>query len=100
MKKENSFPFIFLHTRIVIIITNWTREKMATAAGKAVELGVRQRVRVVGVTLLRSGWHQRPEVRSTLRALGLTKINRTIYHKNIQPIRGQLLKVLPVPLAS
>lgn len=67
---------------------------MATAAGKAaVELGVRQRVRVVGVTLLRSGWHQRPEVRSTLRALGLTKINRTIYHKNIQPIRGQLLKV-------
>ncbi len=55
--------------------------------------GVSQRVRVIGVTLLRSGAHQTPGVRRTLQALGLKKINTTIYHKNIQPVRGMLLKV-------
>jgi ribosomal protein L30/L7E len=73
---------------------------MASAAGKiAMEVGARQRVRVIGVTLLRSGWHQPPPVRGTLRALGLTRVNRTVYHKNIQPIRGQLLKVPALSLS-
>jgi large subunit ribosomal protein L30 len=51
------------------------------------------KTRVIGVRLIRSGAHQRPELRATLRALGLTKMQRTVYHKNIQPIRGMLLKV-------
>ena len=49
--------------------------------------------RVLAVTLIRCGLHQRPIVRENLHALGLKKLHETRYHKNIPEIRGKLRKV-------
>lgn len=50
-------------------------------------------VRVIGVTLVRCGLHQPPNVRANLKFLGLKKMHQTVYQPNIASIRGILYKV-------
>jgi len=71
--------------------------KKMSGAAALLGAGTKERVRVIAVTLMRSPHHQTPTVRATLKALNLQKLHVTVYHKNIQPIRGQLVKVLPPP---
>ena len=49
--------------------------------------------RLVAVTLLRSGAKKPEGLQGTLRALGLKRINQTIYHRNNESIRGMIFKV-------
>jgi ribosomal protein L30 len=48
---------------------------------------------LVAVTLLRSWAGQPKPIHGVLRALQLTHRHKTVYHKNIPEIRGQLKKV-------
>lgn len=58
-------------------------------------------VRVIGVTLVRSGAHQPPDIRKNLKALKLYKMHQTVYHPNIACIRGIIHKVqIRLPLAQ
>ena len=40
------------------------------------------------VTLVKSHLHAPPDIRKSVEALGLTRLNSSIIHKNISPIRG------------
>eukprot|EP01089_Gocevia_fonbrunei_P015010 TRINITY_DN4287_c0_g1_i1.p1 TRINITY_DN4287_c0_g1~~TRINITY_DN4287_c0_g1_i1.p1 ORF type:complete len:112 (-),score=14.23 TRINITY_DN4287_c0_g1_i1:47-340(-) len=51
------------------------------------------RCRVIGITLIRSPFHQNPGARATCRALGLNKRHAIVYHKNIAPIRGMINRI-------
>lgn len=46
--------------------------------------------RVLAITLVKSGAHQRPHVRSTLLSIGLKRIHQTVYQKNLPSVRGKL----------
>lgn len=46
------------------------------------------------VTLKRSGAGRKPDQRATLRGLGLNKINKTVYLKDTDPVRGMIYKVI------
>ena len=46
--------------------------------------------RVLKITLVKSGLHQRPSVRATLQSIGLRRIHQTVYQKNLPCVRGKL----------
>jgi large subunit ribosomal protein L30 len=46
--------------------------------------------RVLAITLVKSGTHQRPHVRYTLESIGLRRIHQTVYQKNLPSVRGKL----------
>ena len=47
----------------------------------------------VKVKLIRSGIHSPERQKKTLRALGLTYLNKTVEHENTEQISGMLTKV-------
>eukprot|EP01097_Dermamoeba_algensis_P005603 TRINITY_DN3559_c0_g1_i1.p1 TRINITY_DN3559_c0_g1~~TRINITY_DN3559_c0_g1_i1.p1 ORF type:complete len:118 (+),score=23.93 TRINITY_DN3559_c0_g1_i1:54-356(+) len=49
--------------------------------------------RVVKVTLVRSLSGKTPIVRKNIQALGLRRINQSVYHMNLQSVRGQINRV-------
>jgi large subunit ribosomal protein L30 len=46
--------------------------------------------RVLAVTLVRSPFHHKPNICLTLKSMGLTKKNQTVYQKNLPSVRGKL----------
>lgn len=48
----------------------------------------------IKVTLVRSPIGKNRKIRDTLRALGLTKLNKTVIHENNPSIRGMINKVI------
>ncbi len=48
----------------------------------------------IKLTLVKSGIGKNKKVRETLKGLGLTKLNKTVYLNNTAPIRGMINKVL------
>ena len=49
--------------------------------------------RVLAITLVKSGQHQRPHIRGTLATIGLRRLHQTVYQKNIPSVRGKLSTV-------
>jgi len=54
---------------------------------------VTEAVHVVKITLVKCGLHKPPSIRNTLKALGLNKLHKSVYHKNIRPVRGMIYEV-------
>jgi large subunit ribosomal protein L30 len=48
----------------------------------------------VKITLIKSLIGQRPEHRATAKALGLTKIDKVVIHKNTPQIQGMINKII------
>jgi ribosomal protein L30 len=46
------------------------------------------------VTLVKSHQHATPDVRKSVIALGLSRVNQSIVHKNTSPIRGLIHTVM------
>ncbi len=62
----------------------------------AANIWMRQVNPVIGllrITLIRCGLHDCPRIKLALKALGLSKINHSMIHKNNGPIRGLLQTV-------
>ena len=47
----------------------------------------------IKITLVRSGIGKTKKIRRTLTGLGLTKLNKSVIHKNTPSIRGMINKV-------
>ncbi len=48
----------------------------------------------LSVTLVKSTIGQKPKARATVKALGLTKLHKTVEHKDNEAIRGMIQKVI------
>ncbi len=48
----------------------------------------------LNVTLVKSTIGQKPKAKATVKALGLTKLNKTVEHKDNEAIRGMIKKVI------
>ncbi len=48
----------------------------------------------IKITLVRSPIGRNRKIRDTLRALGLTRLNKTVVHENRPSIRGMINKVI------
>ncbi len=48
----------------------------------------------LNVTLVKSTIGQKPKAKATVKALGLTKLNKTVEHKDNEAIRGMINKVI------
>lgn len=72
--------------------------KMSTTAVKvtAAQLARIPQPLLLKVTLVKSAIRTNPKVRKNLTALGLNKINKTMIHKNVRPIRGMINAVCPL----
>ena len=46
------------------------------------------------VTLLRSASGSKPDIKATVRALGLRKLHHSVIHRNIPAVRGMVQKVI------
>ena len=53
---------------------------------------------LVAVTLIRSPIGRHPRIRDAVKALGLNRMYRTVYHRNNPQTRGQLKYVRYFPL--
>jgi len=54
---------------------------------------------LVRLTYVKNANKARENVRTTLRTLGFTKLNQSIVHKNVLPIRGMIHQVRPLSLS-
>jgi len=63
---------------------------MSTAA---VVAGLIGKPLLVRITYVKCGLHRPPDIRKTLKALGLVHLHQSVIHKNIRPIRGMINRV-------
>eukprot|EP01121_Diplochlamys_sp_Union-15-3_P022517 TRINITY_DN9613_c0_g1_i1.p1 TRINITY_DN9613_c0_g1~~TRINITY_DN9613_c0_g1_i1.p1 ORF type:complete len:123 (-),score=14.61 TRINITY_DN9613_c0_g1_i1:4-372(-) len=48
---------------------------------------------LVRITYVRCGKHKQPYIRTALKTLGFRKLQQSIVHKNVRPIRGLIFKL-------
>ena len=93
LRSERSLILSFLLLRSQSVTRSFATSASKEKETEQKELEVLPNVRVLGVSLIKSRWHQTRDIRSTIATLHLDKIHQIAYHPNTASVRGKLFKV-------